>query len=164
MNKITEINNHLYMGDANNVRSETNQFKKAKIDVIINCCNEITHEFTPKEKYIVEHFLIDDDGLDNSFSDNLDIIVDSINYHITNGKNIYVHCVQGVSRSASVVIYYLMKYNNFSFDRAYVTLLFKRPCISPNINFIKELQKKDIYGSDEESDGFFKNKYSVTKT
>ena len=38
---------------------------------------------------------------------------------IENGKVVYVHCAAGVSRSASVVVSYVMKKYQWSFVKAY---------------------------------------------
>eukprot|EP00455_Lapot_gusevi_P027359 TRINITY_DN2894_c0_g2_i1.p1 TRINITY_DN2894_c0_g2~~TRINITY_DN2894_c0_g2_i1.p1 ORF type:complete len:204 (+),score=34.33 TRINITY_DN2894_c0_g2_i1:75-686(+) len=52
-----------------------------------------------------------------------------------NGGSVLVHCQAGVSRSASLVLAYLMKYENMSFDDAHHLLKEKRPCIYPNAGF-----------------------------
>lgn len=156
MDKITEIYPLLYLGNAKNVFQETDKFKELQIDIVINCCDEIVYE--SKEKYLLEQFPIDDDGVNGSFIKYLDEIVDLIYHYLSNNKKIYIHCAQGISRSASIIIYYMMKYEQISFDRAYSKLYVMRSCISPNINFVKELKKRDIYWSSEDS--FFKNKFS----
>ncbi|XP_075162342.1 MAP kinase-specific phosphatase [Haematobia irritans] len=57
----------------------------------------------------------------------------------TNGR-ILVHCNAGVSRSASVVIAYLMKYHNMDFETAYSHVKSLRECIQPNDGFMKQLR------------------------
>lgn len=55
-------------------------------------------------------------------------------------ENILVHCNAGVSRSASVVIGYLILQERKSFEDAHDMLKAVRPCIRPNIGFIKQLK------------------------
>lgn len=56
-----------------------------------------------------------------------------------NGK-ILVHCNAGVSRSASIVIGYLMKKQQCSFKSAYEKVKSKRECIQPNSGFLEQLK------------------------
>jgi len=46
-----------------------------------------------------------------------------------------VHCAAGVSRSASIVIAYLMKINHWTFENAYSFVKSKRKIIDPNFGF-----------------------------
>lgn len=147
MNRITKIKNNLYLGNGIHVQKETDEFKKLGINVIINCCDEIVHEHN--EKYIIEHFPINDDGIDGSFVTYLEKSVETINSYLLQGKNVYVHCVQGISRSVAITIYYLMKYDKMSFDDAYFKLKMQRSCISPHINFVRELKKRVLYKNDD---------------
>ena len=139
MEIISEITPQLYLGTGKNARLQTEQFTKLNIDVIINCCNDFTHK--KNSTYTIVEYPIDD-GFDAKIGQYLDEVVDVINNYLCDGKRIYVHCVQGRSRSASIIIYYFMKYHNMKFEKAYKKLLAIRPCISPNINFINELKNK----------------------
>lgn len=53
---------------------------------------------------------------------------------------VLVHCMQGVSRSPTIVISYLMKKMKMTYDEAYKMVKEKRPCIDPNIGFIQQLK------------------------
>jgi protein-tyrosine phosphatase len=52
-----------------------------------------------------------------------------------------VHCVQGISRSASVVIAYVIASENKSFEEAHRYVKEKRPLIKPNDGFAQQLQE-----------------------
>ncbi|XP_055889849.1 serine-rich adhesin for platelets-like isoform X1 [Biomphalaria glabrata] len=52
---------------------------------------------------------------------------------------VLVHCLGGVSRSATLAIAYIMKYMKMSSDEAYRYVKDKRPTISPNFNFLGQL-------------------------
>lgn len=49
---------------------------------------------------------------------------------------VLVHCYQGVSRSVSVVIAYLMLCNDITFGEAYAQVRAKRAVAAPNNGFI----------------------------
>jgi protein tyrosine phosphatase len=52
---------------------------------------------------------------------------------------ILIHCRAGISRSASFVLYHLMRSWKLSFEAAYRMLKFARPCIDPNHGFRRQL-------------------------
>jgi len=60
------------------------------------------------------------------------------------GKNVLVHCQQGISRSASVVIAYLIKNHGMSYEFAFAFVKKYRPCIKPNSGFVKCLKEWEI--------------------
>lgn len=53
------------------------------------------------------------------------------------GGKVFVHCYAGVSRSATIVIAYLMKEHNLSYNAAIKFVKSKRPFINPNDGFRK---------------------------
>lgn len=59
------------------------------------------------------------------------------------GGKVLVHCVAGKSRSASIVIPYMMKTLKMSFYSTFRLVKEKRPGIGPNHGFISQLKKFD---------------------
>eukprot|EP00930_Biecheleria_cincta_P005980 TRINITY_DN106955_c0_g1_i1.p1 TRINITY_DN106955_c0_g1~~TRINITY_DN106955_c0_g1_i1.p1 ORF type:complete len:592 (-),score=78.72 TRINITY_DN106955_c0_g1_i1:57-1832(-) len=55
------------------------------------------------------------------------------------GFPVLVHCRAGVSRSASTVIAYLVAYQGYSLNEAFVLARKKRPVVTPNLGFMEKL-------------------------
>jgi protein-tyrosine phosphatase len=71
---------------------------------------------------------------------------------IKKGYKILVHCEQGVSRSASVVIAYLMRYMNMNLVKAYNFVKQRRIIIQPNSGFIMQLKLYEVLGCKKVND------------
>lgn len=56
-------------------------------------------------------------------------------------RDVIVYCGLGISRSASVVIAYVMKHKNLKFPDALQFVRSKRNCVRPNAWFSKLLMK-----------------------
>ena len=90
--------------------------------------------------------------LDSSTMDLLPFMSDTCDFignHACNpnndGKNVLVHCREGVSRSASIVIAYLMRKHNMSLDDALTEVKGKRK-VRPSPNFIDQLRVWEAVG------------------
>ncbi|GBB88861.1 hypothetical protein RclHR1_15490003 [Rhizophagus clarus] len=58
----------------------------------------------------------------------------------TNGR-VYVHCLAGISRSASIVIAYLMNSQKIYYKQAFNLVKEKKPNVKPNQGFVKQLRE-----------------------
>lgn len=56
----------------------------------------------------------------------------------------FVHCAFGQSRSATIIIAYIMKENNWKFKEAYEYVKAKRRMISPNHGFVYLLRLYEV--------------------
>lgn len=63
-----------------------------------------------------------------------------IEENVKSGRNVCVNCQAGISRSATVVIGYLMHTRGISFDAAYSMVRKRRPIINPNKGFVNMLK------------------------
>eukprot|EP00116_Pleurobrachia_bachei_P008766 sb/3469028/ len=69
------------------------------------------------------------------------------------GCSILVHCRAGISRSATVVMAYLIQYYNKNMEEAFDFIKMKHPCISPNFNFMGQLLQFQNERAAKKSDG-----------
>jgi protein-tyrosine phosphatase len=68
-----------------------------------------------------------------------DVVADKIATNRDRGIKTLVHCVAGVSRSASLCIVYLMKHDNLTLRQAYQHVKSARPIIRPNAGFWQQM-------------------------
>ncbi|KAF5370985.1 hypothetical protein D9615_010001 [Tricholomella constricta] len=71
----------------------------------------------------------------------LEAACNHIDRALRSGKNVLVHCQQGISRSPAIVIAYLIRNHGMSYDNAYALLKRKRACIKPNSGFVAALRE-----------------------
>ena len=136
-NQIAQITPNLWLCGIANIKEET--LRERQINYILNTAEELTDFNYPRiDGLHVEHIVMRDKEDENLLA-YLDICVDYIHKTIHSGGNILVHCVAGVSRSASVCIAYLVKYMKMTLRKAYFHILHKRPCIFPNFGFWRQL-------------------------
>ena len=69
--------------------------------------------------------------------------VEFIDEAISNGGKVYVHCMCGISRSATIVASYLIKKHKYCDQSAIDLIKMQRDCINPNEGF--RLQLKSYY-------------------
>lgn len=80
--------------------------------------------------YVDDHYY---DEIEIYFNDTTKFI-DSINGHVM------IHCWAGISRSASIVIAYLINKHKMSYDIAFKHVQSKRSFIYPNEGFVRQLK------------------------
>lgn len=64
-----------------------------------------------------------------------------IDHCIASNKNVLVHCMAGVSRSVSLVIYYIMKKYHVNYQEAYDLVKTRRHIANPNDSFKLQLER-----------------------
>lgn len=79
------------------------------------------------------------DHEDSDISKHFDESYQFITNHILDGHAVFVHCVAGISRSATLVTAYLMRANLWTTYKALQVVKERRPCIRPNDGFLEQL-------------------------
>ena len=131
---IDKITNNIYLGNIKGL-SEKEYLKTEKIKSILSLTKE-----TPKvddELNINQKIL----PIDDLYSENIiKHFKECIEFIDNNGK-IFIHCECGVSRSATIVIAYLMWKTHSTFEAVYSFVKKTRPEIDPNNGFRRQLKK-----------------------
>lgn len=132
----SEIIPRLYLGNGYNAGNyET--LMGLNIGTILNITNEIPIYFPDNFTY---HQVIIRDVPEASILNYLEPMADIIDLAMKNtDKNIFVHCFMGSSRSASIVIGYLMKYHRMSSGDAINLVKKQRPLMNLNMHFYRNI-------------------------
>jgi hypothetical protein len=132
----TEVLPNLYIGPFESCVSIDELKKRNITNVIIagKLINKYQHDG-------IEYLeLLIDDSLEEDISYHFVIANKFINDN--NTGNTLVYCYSGISRSASIIISYLMEKMMMTYDEAFAFLKEKKANIQPNSNFEEQLRKR----------------------
>ena len=141
--QVAKITDYLFLCGAASV-TERN-IREYGITSVIN----MTLDVKPLTMPNLETYQIRMDDTPNSkLSTYFDKVADRIHAAKNKGGKTLVHCVAGVSRSATMCIAYLMRYHKVSLLHAYTYVKTKRPVIRPNTGFFRQLidYEKKLFG------------------
>lgn len=133
-NQIAQISDHLYLSSAAAVKSD--RIRSLGITNVINCTMEIPNIRLPDIECVQIHV---EDTPSARLAVYFDRCSDKIHQVHRGGGKTLVHCVAGVSRSATLCMAYLMKYQSMTLDQAYSHCKKRRPVVHPNVGFWKQL-------------------------
>ena len=102
---------------------------RKRINVILNITDEISNFYEADNQFTYYRFPIRDNNSDE-ITTILNETYNVIEHHISKGDRVLVHCYMGASRSASVVIHYIMKKYKIPYWKALRTLKIQRPVIN----------------------------------
>jgi len=138
------IEGTLYLGSFAHARN-LKIFHQLNIGLVINCAREIpNYHSDPTIKY----FKMDlNDDTHFNLMPFFDQVFDVLNQHNNQQQAVLFHCASGCSRSASMVIAYLMKLNGWTLKQSYDYVKEHRSKIKPNPGFIECLigYEKQLY-------------------
>ena len=129
------ILDNLYLGDVLAAENET-YLKSFNISIVINCAYEHISEYEDLKAYelkLTDHF---PQELFPTFETAYEIIK-----QYNQERKIFIHCMSGVSRSASLVIFYIMKEKKWDYDKSFEYVKKIRTCIEPNSYFVSQLKE-----------------------
>ena len=131
---VSPIIPNLYLGNQYNATDEC--MAPYNIKAIVN----ITTEASKNSKLVNLQIPLEDTPNSNIMQ-YFDITYDFIDIFISTNQSIYVHCKEGISRSATIVIAYLMRKQKITLEEALTFVKEKRPVINPNMGFIFSLKQ-----------------------
>jgi len=140
MSKIIE---NLYLGNIDDVQS-VKFIRENDIKLIINAAIEVIVPIHEDVNIIMN--LQWHDSMEQSINFCfLDYLTNVIYSFLKENKAVLVNCFAGISRSSTIVIAYMMKYHNMTFDEAFNYVQSKRWIVNPNPNFRIILKNYERY-------------------
>lgn len=133
---LTRILPHLYLGSQKDVLNKDLMTQNG-ISYVLNASNSC-----PKPDFICESRFMRipiNDNYCERLLPWLDKSIEFIDKAKLSSCQVIVHCLAGISRSATIAIAYIMKTMSMSSDDAYRFVKDRRPSISPNFNFLGQL-------------------------
>ena len=133
LNDISKITDTIYLG---NMEAAFNYKKLKKLGIrkvltVMSAFGNHYHENTFVHKSI---------DVTDDYETNLIRYFKECLLFIDGYDKVFVHCAAGMSRSPTIVIAYLMWKKKLSLNDAIKFVKNKRPEISPNLNFMRQLQ------------------------
>jgi len=133
----SEIIPGLHLGTEYNA-SNQRELIQLGVKVIVNVTNEVENFFPNTFDY---HKISLVDKPTSNLQEHFDAAVDKIENAMKNKQGVLVHCQRGISRSASIVIVYIMRSKNISYNEAFQLVKDRRSIIKPNKGFIKQMKE-----------------------
>jgi protein-tyrosine phosphatase len=135
--EIVRVTDNVYLG---NFKSAID--KKTLIDENIKAILNVS-----TFDYHIDYTQLNIDYLNIAFNDSIDEClmnyipntVAFIKEHAEQNENVLIHCVQGISRSPSILMAYLIMYEQLNVYDAYSRVKTVRPRIRPNSSFLASL-------------------------
>ena len=126
----------LYLGNISAAEDVSN-LRKLKIKAVLTVASYTYLSYNKSE--IPNHRIIPADDYESFdlsvyFTDGIDYLEKNLD-----SSNVLCHCLAGVSRSATLVIAYLMKKNKWKFAKALEFVRDKRRIVHPNQGFVRQL-------------------------
>ncbi len=143
---ITEIiPNRLYLTGYKGV-SNVKQVLNLEIDIIVSATDFVPFKYNKPIQYsnieIIHYYAEDSEDFDmtNNFNNFCKLM------ELNPNKKVLIHCLIGASRSASLVVAYLLKQNNYqnTVEDILKLLKLKREIVDPNAGFINQLNNFNV--------------------
>lgn len=136
------VTKNIFIGD-HNAAADRVVLANYGITHIINCAREVENYFESKGKiqYLNLNLLDSNDPI-------IPAAIKAYNYiksvlENKPGSVFLIHCHMGISRSASVVIYYMMKKYGHDYEKSLGMLKNIRPIVRPNDSYDRQLNLVD---------------------
>ncbi|XP_062388171.1 dual specificity protein phosphatase 8 [Sardina pilchardus] len=127
---------HLYLGAETDVTQDSLSARGISYVLSVSRCSP-QPTFLPKSQYLRIPI---DDSLRDDLLPWIPQALRFIDGAMSLGSSVLVHCAAGISRSPALAVAYIMHHLGMDLDHAYRFVKERRPSISPNFNFLGQLQ------------------------
>ena len=133
LKEINQITDTIYLGNVE-AAFDIPKLKKLGIRKILTVMSAFGNHYS-ENAFIHKTIDIDDD-----YESNIICYFKECLLFMDGYDKVFVHCAAGMSRSATIVVAYLMWKRKLSLNEAIKFVKNKRPVISPNLNFMRQLE------------------------
>ncbi|HBE72152.1 MAG TPA: phosphatase [Planctomycetaceae bacterium] len=127
-----EVDEHLVLG-AVPLRNDPKALAKMGVTGVVNTCDEFSGPLDLYAELGIEQLWIPTVDFNHPTREHVDRGADFIQRHADAGGKTYVHCKAGRARSATVALWWLVKYKGLTPEAAQQKLLDARPHINPAV-------------------------------
>ncbi|KAM3181039.1 hypothetical protein ACTXT7_015123 [Hymenolepis weldensis] len=136
---MSQVLDFLYLGNSRDARN-SKSLKRLGITHIINATHDLPNYVEDNNEIKYLRVAVEDNGTADLMPYFVPVI-EFIDGAIRSKGCVLVHCQEGISRSASLVVAYIMAHSNLLLVDALTVVSHARPIICPNINFLGQLDK-----------------------
>lgn len=142
--QISEVQPYLFLSGCKGLNSGS--LRQLGIKRVINASLEVP--LIESEEIESIRIPVNDVPGKNHIIIHFDPVAEIIDSSVKNQEGVLVHCVAGVSRSATLILAYLMKHRGMRLRDAFLFLHSKRHVIRPNFSFFEQLisYEKTLFG------------------
>lgn len=139
--EFTGVEGGLYLGG---YEAATNQplLDQYNIKAVLTIISENRVQYTSDQIYLHKFVRADDDPRFD-LSEHFEQCLEFIENARKNRYNVLVHCMAGISRSATIILAYLMKTYKYKFNDALQYVRARRPIVNPNDGFVLQLRNME---------------------
>ena len=136
-NEFDQITEKIYLGNY----TSANDIPKLKEEGITKILTVMDYDDGQNEKYDPNEFThLKFNVCDDEYQNIIQYFGECLNYIKEKDEKVLVHCMAGASRSATIVIAYLMWTQKLKFDKAFDLVKSKRQIVCPNDGFQEQLK------------------------
>lgn len=131
-----EIVEGIFLGNSDAARSAA-WVAEARVGAIVNCADDV--EPVAHDGVFLQRFPLQDTTRADVLP-HLDAAADAMRTAVLEGRRALVHCSAGASRSATVLLAYLLRDRGLSLLEAFRLVRARRPIVYPNKGFLRALR------------------------
>jgi len=139
---VTRVLDRLYLSDY--VSLSAARLSELGVTLVVNATYEIPNVYGVPEGSVEFIKLHINDVVTADMAQHMDMCADRIHQIRSAGGVALIHCALGISRSVTICLAYLVKYEDRTLREAYFELKKKRPIIRPNEGFWRQLISFEI--------------------
>ena len=115
-------------------RRDAQRLKAIGVTGVVNMCEEYAGPKIQYDQLQIEQLWLPTTDFHHPQSDYVELGAEFIERHVAAGGCVYVHCKAGRARSATIVLWWLVRFRGMTPAGAQAHLLAARPHVNPNIH------------------------------